>query len=114
MLRVGSEFGNEFRERSNGRLAGEYLRLDLAAIARGMGAASFSADSAATLREALLAARRHPGPAVIVASVVPHADLPPGGVWWDVAPAETAEATVTRDLRADYERDRERLQRFFG
>jgi 3D-(3,5/4)-trihydroxycyclohexane-1,2-dione acylhydrolase (decyclizing) len=112
MLRTGIDFGNEFRSRSDGRLDGDYLKLDLAAIAAGMGAVTFEAGSPDELREALAAARDETRPCVVVAEVVPHADLPPGGVWWDVAPAEVSDDEVTRKLRAEYESDRERLQRF--
>jgi len=53
------------------------------------------------LRQALSETRGHPGPVVIVVPVVPHADLPGAGVWWDVAPAEVS--TDLGVLRAEYE-----------
>jgi 3D-(3,5/4)-trihydroxycyclohexane-1,2-dione acylhydrolase (decyclizing) len=122
MNRAGHAFGNEFRARTHeedgglrgGRLEGEYLRLDLAATARGFGATAFSVATPGELRDALTAAREEAGPVVIVAETVPHSDLPPGGVWWDVAPAEVSSDEVTRKLRAEYEADRDRLQRYYG
>ncbi len=114
MLRAGVEFGNEFRARDNGALSGEYLELDLAAVARGLGAVVWSVESVEQTRQALDEARAETRPCVIVAEIVPHVDLPGGGVWWDVAPAEVSENEVTRKLRAEYEADRERLQRYYG
>ena len=120
MARAGRDFGNEFRARSeNGagsaeptRLAGDYLGLDLAAIAAGMGARSWRVADPAGLRAALDAARDHDGPAVIVAETLPHVDLPGAEVWWDVAPAEVSADPVVQQLRAEYEADRARHQRF--
>jgi len=67
----------------------------------------------AELRAALSDTRGHPGPVVIVVPVVPHADLPGAGVWWDVAPAEVSALDVTAGLRAEYESD-VKAQRWFG
>jgi 3D-(3,5/4)-trihydroxycyclohexane-1,2-dione acylhydrolase (decyclizing) len=128
MLRSGREFGNEFRyrpeplrlageEAGNGskapRLEGDYLRLDLVQTAAGLGARAGRATTAAELRDALDDTRDHPGPVVIVVPVVPHADLPGAGVWWDVAPAEVSTAETTAGLRAEYENDLAG-QRWFG
>ena len=35
--------------------------------------------------------------------VIPHADLPGAGVWWDVAPAEVSEMETVAQLRDEYE-----------
>ena len=117
MLRSGREFGNEFRFRSEPlqlaagdvtkapRLEGDYLRLDLVQVAAGLGARACRATTAAELRDALTETRDHPGPVVIVVPVVPHADLPGAGVWWDVAPAEVSALETTAGLRAEYEAD---------
>ena len=50
---------------------------------------------------------------MIVVPVIPHADLPGAGVWWDVAPAEVSALEVTAGLRAEYEADLAG-QRWFG
>ena len=125
MLRSGREFGNEFRYRTEPlqlaagdgtkapRLEGDYLRLDLVQVAAGLGARACHATTAAELRDALSGTRDHPGPVVIVVPVVPHADLPGAGVWWDVAPAEVSTAEVTSSLRAEYESDLA-SQRWYG
>jgi 3D-(3,5/4)-trihydroxycyclohexane-1,2-dione acylhydrolase (decyclizing) len=141
MLRSGREFGNEFRYRPEPlqlaagpapqapgdsapqapgdsapqapRLEGDYLSLDLVQVAAGLGARACRATTAAELRESLSATRGHPGPVVIVVPVIPHADLPGAGVWWDVAPAEVSTLGVTAGLRAEYESDIKE-QRWFG
>ena len=125
MLRSGREFGNEFRYRADPlelaagdvtktpRLEGDYLSLDLVQVAAGLGARACRAATAAELREALSATRGHPGPVVIVVPVIPHADLPGAGVWWDVAPAEVSALGVTAGLRAEYDSD-STAQRWFG
>jgi 3D-(3,5/4)-trihydroxycyclohexane-1,2-dione acylhydrolase (decyclizing) len=133
MLRSGREFGNEFRYRAAplqlaagpapeapegsaskpARLDGDYLRLDLTQVAAGLGARACRATTAAELRAALADTRGHPGPVVIVVPVIPHADLPGAGVWWDVAPAEVSTLSVTAGLRSEYETD-VKTQRWFG
>jgi 3D-(3,5/4)-trihydroxycyclohexane-1,2-dione acylhydrolase (decyclizing) len=117
MLRSGREFGNEFRYRGEPlalaagdeakapRLDGEYLQLDLVQVAAGLGARASRVTTAAELRAALSDTRGHPGPVVIVVPVVPHADLPGAGVWWDVAPAEVSTTDTTASLRTEYETD---------
>jgi 3D-(3,5/4)-trihydroxycyclohexane-1,2-dione acylhydrolase (decyclizing) len=113
MGRAGVPFGNEFRARDgNGRLEGEYLRLDLAKAAEGFGCVAFRADSPEAVREALEAARAETRPCVIVTETEKHRDLPGSDVWWDVAPAEVSNEDVVRAKRAEYERDRAELQRF--
>jgi 3D-(3,5/4)-trihydroxycyclohexane-1,2-dione acylhydrolase (decyclizing) len=116
MSRSGAEFGNEFRYRSaalsiagdqsqdkQARLDGDYLRIDLAQTAAGLGAHAIRATSADQVREALTATRDQAGPVVIVVPVIPHADLPGAGAWWDVAPAQVAADPAVAALRADYE-----------
>jgi 3D-(3,5/4)-trihydroxycyclohexane-1,2-dione acylhydrolase (decyclizing) len=123
--RSGREFGNEFRYRTQplpvggepgakaARLEGDYLRLDLAAVAAGLGARAVRTVTAGELRAALDATRGHPGPVVIVVPAIPHADLPDAGTWWDVAPAEVSELAATAGLRAQYEAGRA-AQRWLG
>nr|WP_221242919.1 3D-(3,5/4)-trihydroxycyclohexane-1,2-dione acylhydrolase (decyclizing) [Conexibacter arvalis] len=134
MMRAGRSFGNEFRARdgasgggaaagdaaasggatAGGRLDGDYLPLDLARVAEGLGARAWRARTPRELRAALDAARAHDGSAVVVAETLPHVDLPGAGVWWDVAPSEVSGDPVVQRLRAEYEADRARLQRFHG
>jgi 3D-(3,5/4)-trihydroxycyclohexane-1,2-dione acylhydrolase (decyclizing) len=124
MGRSGQEFGNEFRYREGrlnlagdgakpGRLEGDYLEVDLVQVAAGLGARAVRATSAAEVRAALDETRDHPGPVVIVVPVIPHADLPGAGVWWDVAPAEVSVREGIAPLRAEYA-DGLATQRWFG
>ena len=126
MLRSGHEFGNEFRYRDGilsiadtaadgkpARLDGDYLQVDLVQVARGLGALAVRATTAAEVREALADTRDHEGPVVIVIPTIPHADLPPAGVWWDVAPAEVSDQDSVGHLRTDYEAGLA-TQRWFG
>jgi 3D-(3,5/4)-trihydroxycyclohexane-1,2-dione acylhydrolase (decyclizing) len=113
MWRTGVSFGNEFRHRdpATNRLEGEYLRIDLARNAESFGARTWHAETPEQLRRALEEARDESRTCVIVAEVEKHRMLPGGGVWWDVAPAEVSQDPRTGELRAEYERDRGRLQR---
>lgn len=113
MARAGREFGNELRARSDGRLEGDYLQIDLALVAEGLGAAAYRADSPDQLRDALARAREERRACVIVCETEPHRFLPDSHVWWDVAPAEISDDPVVQELRAEYERDRAELQRFY-
>jgi 3D-(3,5/4)-trihydroxycyclohexane-1,2-dione acylhydrolase (decyclizing) len=114
MWRTGVSFGNEFRARdaASGRLDGDYLRIDYAANAASMGARAWSVRTVDELRAALRESRDEQGPCVIVVETEKHRFSPGSGVWWDAAPAEVSEDPATRERRAEYERDRDRLQRF--
>ena len=112
MGRNGREFGNEFRYRDGSleigsgkpaRLEGGYLQVDLVKAAEGLGARALRATTAAEVRAALADTRDHDGPVVLVVPVIPHADLPGAGVWWDVAPAEVSEQEALAQLREEYE-----------
>jgi 3D-(3,5/4)-trihydroxycyclohexane-1,2-dione acylhydrolase (decyclizing) len=123
MWRAGQEFGNEFRYRDGNlavetegaspRLEGDYLNVDIVGIARGLGAHAVRATTVSEVREALASTRDHNGPVVIVVPVIPHADLPPAGVWWDVAPAEVSTQPHVAPIRADYEAGLKN-QRWYG
>ena len=114
MFRVGRHFGNEFRVRDgDGRLDGDYVQLDLARSAEGLGARAWRAATPGELRTALAEARTEQRPCVIVCETEPHRYLPDAGVWWDVAPAEVSGLPEVQERRAEYERDRDTLQRFY-
>jgi 3D-(3,5/4)-trihydroxycyclohexane-1,2-dione acylhydrolase (decyclizing) len=121
MFRNGREFGNEFRYRADdlvlgrksSRLEGDYLDVDLRKIAEGLGATAIRATTADEVRQALSSTRDTKGAVVLVVPTVPHADLPGGDVWWDVAPAEVSGVESVRERRAEYEVARG-AQRWFG
>jgi 3D-(3,5/4)-trihydroxycyclohexane-1,2-dione acylhydrolase (decyclizing) len=114
MARAGQSFGNEFRVRDGktNRLEGEYLKIDFAKNAESMGARVWNANTPEALRKALQEARSERRPCVIVVETEKYRSLPSSEVWWDVAVAEVSQDPVTQKLRAEYERDRDRLQRF--
>jgi 3D-(3,5/4)-trihydroxycyclohexane-1,2-dione acylhydrolase (decyclizing) len=114
LWRTGRSFGNEFRARDPGtnRLEGEYLPINFAKNAESFGARTWHVFTEEELRRALTEARTEKRTCVIVVEVEKHRNLPGGGVWWDVAGAEVSSDPVTQKLRAEYEHDRERRQRF--
>jgi 3D-(3,5/4)-trihydroxycyclohexane-1,2-dione acylhydrolase (decyclizing) len=95
------------------RLSGNYLAVDMVMIAAGLGAKALRPRTADELRDALDDTREYQGTVVIVVPAIPHADLPPAGAWWDVAPAEVSVVSTVPALRAEYEQDR-KAQRWFG
>jgi 3D-(3,5/4)-trihydroxycyclohexane-1,2-dione acylhydrolase (decyclizing) len=113
MWRTGVSFGNEFRfrDREKNRLEGAYVPIDLAKNAESFGARSWHVESAEGLRLALREARAEKRPCVIVVETEKNRNLPAGGVWWDVAPAEISKDPETQQRRAEYEQDRQRMQR---
>jgi 3D-(3,5/4)-trihydroxycyclohexane-1,2-dione acylhydrolase (decyclizing) len=114
MARAGQSFGNEFRARDGktNRLEGDYLKIDFAKNAESMGARAWNANTPEALRKALQEARSERRPCVIVVETEKYRSLPGSNVWWDVAVAEVSQDPVTQKLRTEYERDRDRLQRF--
>jgi 3D-(3,5/4)-trihydroxycyclohexane-1,2-dione acylhydrolase (decyclizing) len=123
LAKTGSGFANEFRVHE-GPVAidgqgparqqeGPVSVLDLARSAEGLGATAFTATDGPELAEALRKAREVDGPSVIVVPVEPQVWSPPGGAFWDVAPAEVSQDPLVAEARARYERDRS-AQRYYG
>ncbi len=114
MWRSGRSFGNEFRarDRKSRRLEGKYLPIDYAKNAASMGACTWEVDSPESLRDALAEARLEKRSCVIVVETEKHRYAPGSNVWWDVAPAEASGDEVTRQIRKEYESDRDKLQRY--
>jgi 3D-(3,5/4)-trihydroxycyclohexane-1,2-dione acylhydrolase (decyclizing) len=115
MARTGRSFGNEFRarERSCNRLEGEYLAIDFARNAESLGARVWKATTADEVHTALREARAEKRPCAVVVEVEKHRYLPGSDVWWDVAPAETSNDSLTGNLRAQYDKERAKLQKFY-
>jgi len=114
MGRAGHSFGNEFRQRDrrSNRLEDEFVAVDFARNAESFGARAWHVFTQEELREALAAARPESRPCVIVVETEKYRNLPSAGLWWDVAVAEVSNDPLTQKLRAQYEQDRDRLQRF--
>jgi 3D-(3,5/4)-trihydroxycyclohexane-1,2-dione acylhydrolase (decyclizing) len=115
--RAGHSFGNEFRSRDGkaNRLDGAFLAIDFAKNAESMGARVWriGGTDADAVRQALRDARRETRSCVIVVETEKYRFPPPSEVWWDVAPAEATQDPITRELRAQYEKDRANLQRYY-
>jgi 3D-(3,5/4)-trihydroxycyclohexane-1,2-dione acylhydrolase (decyclizing) len=115
MNRARVPFGNEFRARDPqaGRLQGEYLPIDYAKNAESMGAKAWRVTTPDELRQTLKDARGETRTCAIVIDTEPHRYGPDSEVWWDVAPAEVSDDPATQQARAEYEAERDRLQRFY-
>ena len=107
MHATGRHFGNEMRYRVGslgaGPLEGDYVRLDLVSVARGLGATVFAAGTRDEVLDALARARETDGPVVIVVPTAPHENLPASGVWWDVAPAAVSSQPWLEEKREAYQ-----------
>jgi len=88
------------------------VSIDFAKNAESLGARTWKAKTPEQLRQALQEARSEKRSCVIVVETEKHRFLPGSGVWWDVAVAEVSQDPVTQKLRSEYEKNRQRLQRF--
>jgi len=115
MNRVGHSLATEFKMRdpATNQIEGDYVALDLAKNAEGMGARVWNARTPAEVCKALREARDEKGPCVIVVETEKHKFIPGSGVWWDVVVAECTKDPVTQKLRAEYEAGRDKLQRLY-
>jgi 3D-(3,5/4)-trihydroxycyclohexane-1,2-dione acylhydrolase (decyclizing) len=113
MARAGHPLGTEFRVRdgNNSRLEGDFIRVDLAKNAESMGARAWYVTNPDQLCTALREAASEKRACVIVAETEKYRYLPDSNVWWDIAPAEVSNDSVTQRLRSEYEEGREQLQR---
>jgi 3D-(3,5/4)-trihydroxycyclohexane-1,2-dione acylhydrolase (decyclizing) len=112
---VGSQrLGTRYRYRtSSGRLDGDFLPVDLAATAEGLGARVIRASTIAELRDGLttvLAERDRDRPVVLHVETDPFVPAPSGGGWWDVPIAEVA-GIDSVDAPRDAYRSNKRVQR---
>jgi 3D-(3,5/4)-trihydroxycyclohexane-1,2-dione acylhydrolase (decyclizing) len=79
------------------------LNIDFVAHAASMGARAIRAANIAALEEALVVARDHAGPTVIVIDTDPGPGTGAGGTWWDVAVPEVSDRAEVRAARESYE-----------
>jgi 3D-(3,5/4)-trihydroxycyclohexane-1,2-dione acylhydrolase (decyclizing) len=115
MVKTGRSFGNEFRARSasSNRLDGDYLTIDFAGNAASLGARVWKVSTADEIRTALHEARAETRSCALIVETEKHRYLPGSEVWWDIAPAETTADVLTQDLRAQYESDRKKFQKYY-
>ncbi len=112
---VGSpSFGNERRARDpeTGRLDGPIVKVDFVRHAEALGALTFHASDASSLRRALEAARAASRVSVIVVPTDPDRRVPDFGGWWDVPVAEVSDQAGVRAARAEYEVDVRRQREY--
>lgn len=112
---MGHSMGNEFRWRdpeSNTLELGDFVEIPFAEIAAGMGAQSWSVDSAADFAAALDQARQQAGPCLIEVDVDKYTTAPSPGVWWDVYSAEVSNDPVVVKVSEESQRGRAR-QRYY-
>jgi 3D-(3,5/4)-trihydroxycyclohexane-1,2-dione acylhydrolase (decyclizing) len=102
-------FGNEFRFRSQetGRLTGSYMPIDFAAHARSLGAAAFTAGSAAELEVALRKAKAEPGPTLVEINVLAGTNTDGYESWWNVG---VPEVSTSDKVRKAHETMRQNIQ----
>jgi 3D-(3,5/4)-trihydroxycyclohexane-1,2-dione acylhydrolase (decyclizing) len=112
---MGHSLGNEFRWRDPESYTlelGDFVEIPFAEIAAGMGARSWSVNSAADFAAALEEARAQAGPCLIEVDVDKYATAPSPGVWWDVYAAEVSNDPVVVKVSEESQRGRAR-QRFY-
>lgn len=112
-FKTGNSFSNELRmrDKKTGRLTGNFVPLDLAKVGEGLGARTWHCQTEQQVRDALTEARAEKQSCVILVDNDVLRGSQPAGTWWDVAPVETGGSAYIKKNRADYDRDRDRLQR---
>jgi 3D-(3,5/4)-trihydroxycyclohexane-1,2-dione acylhydrolase (decyclizing) len=92
-------FGNEFRykEPSTGAYTGEPLKIDFAAHAASLGAASYKARDAEGLRQALIAAKEETRTTLIEIAVLAGTNTDGYESWWNVAVPEVSPSKKVTD-----------------
>lgn len=117
-LQMGSgspSFGNElrFRNPDSGSLDGDYVPVDFARTAEGLGATTFTPVNAEELRDALMKAKREPRTTLIHIHTDPDVRVPNFEGWWDVPIAAASGESSVQEARKQYVDDLRR-QRWFG
>lgn len=94
-------FGNEFRYRSeqSGNLDGEYLQIDFAAQAAGLGAQTYSVRTIQQLQEALEHAKKSSVSTLIDIKVLPGTGTDGYESWWRVDTAEVSMESKVKEAR---------------
>ncbi len=112
-------FGTQYRFRKNGSIGldsekapGAVLPIDLAANAASLGADAVRVHSVDELRVALERARQATRTSVICIEVDRYESVPGYESWWDVPVSEVAEVETVKAARLEYEKAREKEQRY--
>jgi 3D-(3,5/4)-trihydroxycyclohexane-1,2-dione acylhydrolase (decyclizing) len=110
---LGSKgFGTEYRLRnkSDDRLSGDYLPVDLAKNAESMGAQVIRAKTTDELKRALVEAKKSERTVVITIETDRNARVGSFESWWEVPIAEVSEQRSVQSARADYEKKLDRAR----
>lgn len=108
---VGSEgFGCHFRARGeSGWYDGEPLRVDFAAVCRGLGARAVRAHGREDLASALAEAREATDTTCIIVDTDWHERVPGyASCWWDMATAQVSAIPAVTEARVTYEQEKTR------
>jgi 3D-(3,5/4)-trihydroxycyclohexane-1,2-dione acylhydrolase (decyclizing) len=103
---VGSHgFGTDYRRRvpESGQLEGQYVPVDFAAVAAGLGACVVRAGTREELERALAGMRNADRTSVVVVEVDKEMRVPGYESWWDVPISEVSGLPSIREARALYE-----------
>ncbi|HEV7657659.1 MAG TPA: 3D-(3,5/4)-trihydroxycyclohexane-1,2-dione acylhydrolase (decyclizing) [Mycobacteriales bacterium] len=102
---LGSQrFGTRYRYRSEGRLDGDVLPVDLAANAESLGVHVLRATGIEDFRAKLAQARAYSGgPVLVHVETDPLVPAPGSESWWDVPVAEVSQVDSTTQARKSYE-----------
>jgi 3D-(3,5/4)-trihydroxycyclohexane-1,2-dione acylhydrolase (decyclizing) len=98
-------FGTDYRCRTaSGRLDGDYVPVDFAALCSGLGARAVRVKTREELDQALAEMRGHTTTTAVVIEVDKEQRVPGYESWWDVPISEVSEIDTIRQARAEYER----------
>ncbi|MFC0333767.1 3D-(3,5/4)-trihydroxycyclohexane-1,2-dione acylhydrolase (decyclizing) [Paenibacillus sepulcri] len=99
-------FGNEFRyrEAETGRYTGDFMPIDFAAHARSLGAASYKANTAEELREAIVQAKQETRTTLIEIPVVPGTNTDGYESWWNVGVPAVSESGKVLEAHAEMQK----------
>jgi 3D-(3,5/4)-trihydroxycyclohexane-1,2-dione acylhydrolase (decyclizing) len=105
--------GTEYRQRVNGKYAGDVLPVAFEANAESLGAWTMRVRTGDELKSALSAARKQTRTSMIVVETAYDQRVPGYESWWDVPIAEVSDSATVRAVRAEYEEARKKERYFF-
>jgi 3D-(3,5/4)-trihydroxycyclohexane-1,2-dione acylhydrolase (decyclizing) len=105
--------GTDYKYRRGADLAGDTIRLDLAANAASLGAHAVRARTHDEFVKALQECRDNPRTSVVVVETAIDNRVPGYESWWDVPVAEVSEVESVQKARKEYEKSRQKERNFF-
>ncbi len=101
-------FGTEYRQRQDGALNGDFVRVNFALNAASLGALAIQAKNREELESALRQARANSRTTVICVEVDIDQRVPGYESWWDVPVAEVSEMESVQRAHADYAQEKKK------